>query len=75
MLESAAAAAKRSRRILLINPTMTSRRSARFPISLLALAGSLDGHSTCRIIDGNVDRDYLATIGRPFAGSPSMRWA
>ena len=64
MVETGAGAAQRSRRILLINPTMTSRRSARFPISLLALAGSLDGHSAGRIIDGNVDREYLATIRR-----------
>jgi anaerobic magnesium-protoporphyrin IX monomethyl ester cyclase len=51
-----------SRRILLINPRITSRRSARFPLSLLTLAGSLEQTSTCRIIDGNVDRDYLSTI-------------
>jgi anaerobic magnesium-protoporphyrin IX monomethyl ester cyclase len=53
-----------SPRILLINPEITSRRSARFPLSLLALAGSLEGDYHCRVIDGNVDRDYLATIRR-----------
>jgi anaerobic magnesium-protoporphyrin IX monomethyl ester cyclase len=53
-----------SKRLLLINPTMTSRRSARFPLSLLALAGSLEDTCSCRIIDGNVDRGYLATIRR-----------
>jgi anaerobic magnesium-protoporphyrin IX monomethyl ester cyclase len=51
-----------SRRLLLINPRITSPRSARFPLSLLALAGALEQTSTCRIIDGNVDRDYLSTI-------------
>jgi anaerobic magnesium-protoporphyrin IX monomethyl ester cyclase len=51
-----------SRRLLLINPRITSRRSARFPLSLLALAGALEQTSTCSIIDGNVDRDYLSTI-------------
>jgi radical SAM superfamily enzyme YgiQ (UPF0313 family) len=50
--------------VLLINPTITSRRSARFPLSLLALAGSLQDQYRCRIIDGNVDRGYLATIRR-----------
>ncbi|HEY4972730.1 MAG TPA: hypothetical protein VII41_03920, partial [Steroidobacteraceae bacterium] len=42
-------------RILLINPTITSRRGARFPLSLLALAASLEPAFSCRIIDGNVD--------------------
>ena len=49
-------------RILLINPQITSRRSARFPLSLLALAGSLEEKSQCTVIDGNIDRNYLATI-------------
>jgi radical SAM superfamily enzyme YgiQ (UPF0313 family) len=57
----------RSRRILLINPQITSRRSARFPLSLLALAGALEGRAECTLIDGNVDRDYLATIRRTLA--------
>jgi anaerobic magnesium-protoporphyrin IX monomethyl ester cyclase len=49
-------------RILLINPLMTSRRSARFPLSLLTLAGALEQTSSCRVVDGNVDRAYLSTI-------------
>jgi anaerobic magnesium-protoporphyrin IX monomethyl ester cyclase len=53
--------------VLLINPTITSRRSSRFPLSLLALAGALEGSYTCRVIDGNIDRDYLATIRRTLA--------
>jgi radical SAM superfamily enzyme YgiQ (UPF0313 family) len=51
-------------RVLLINPQMTSRRSARFPLSLLTLAGALEETSACRLIDGNVDRAYLSTIER-----------
>jgi hypothetical protein len=50
------------RRILLVNPTITSRRSARLPLSLLALAGALQEKYECRLIDGNIDRDYIATI-------------
>lgn len=50
--------------VLLINPTITSPRNARFPLSLLALAGSLEGKCNCRIIDGNVDRDYIDAIRR-----------
>ena len=47
-------------RTLLINPTITSRRSARFPLSLLHLSAALErsGHDS-RIIDGNVDRDFV----------------
>jgi radical SAM superfamily enzyme YgiQ (UPF0313 family) len=56
-------------RIALINPTITSRRNARFPLSLLALAGSLEGKCETRIIDGNIDRDYLQTLRRTLAES------
>src|SRR4051812_4928427 len=44
---------------LLINPTVTSRASARFPLSLLHLAAALDRNGTSHIIDGNVDRDFI----------------
>ncbi len=47
-------------RTLLINPTITSRHSARFPLALLHLAAALDRHGESRIIDGNVDRDFVA---------------
>src|SRR6202041_3552059 len=51
-------------RILLINPTITSRRSARFPLAVLNLSASLDGRYTSSIIDGNVDRDFVSTAVR-----------
>ena len=44
---------------LLINPTMTSRSSARFPLSLLNLAAALDRTGQSCIVDGNVDRDFV----------------
>ncbi|MGB5940657.1 MAG: cobalamin-dependent protein [Rhodanobacter sp.] len=47
-------------RTLLINPTITSRHSARFPLALLHLAAVLDRNGESRIIDGNVDRDFVA---------------
>jgi radical SAM superfamily enzyme YgiQ (UPF0313 family) len=51
-------------RTLLVNPTITSPRSARFPLSLLHLAAALDRHGESRIVDGNVDRDVVgATLG------------
>ena len=46
-------------RTLLINPTVTSRASARFPLGLLQLATALDRTGSSRIIDGNVDRDFV----------------
>src|SRR3546814_820507 len=53
-------------RILLINPTMTSRRSARFPLALLHLSAALDRTmaASSQIIDGNVDRDFITAILR-----------
>lgn len=52
------------RRVLLINPTITSRKSARFPLAVLNLSASLDGKYTSTIIDGNVDRDFAVTAPR-----------
>lgn len=49
----------RSPNTLLINPTITSRHSARFPLALLNLAAALDREGGSRIIDGNVDRDFV----------------
>jgi anaerobic magnesium-protoporphyrin IX monomethyl ester cyclase len=53
-----------TRRILLINPTMTSARSARFPLAVLSLSAALEERYPTTIIDGNVDRDFLATTVR-----------
>src|SRR6185437_15894821 len=54
----------RSPNTLLINPPVTSRHSARFPLSLLNLSAALDETGSSRIIDGNLDRDVVgATLG------------
>ena len=50
------------RQVLLINPTITSRRSARFPLAVLNLSASLDGRYATSIIDGNIDRDFVSTV-------------
>jgi radical SAM superfamily enzyme YgiQ (UPF0313 family) len=50
-----------SQHVLLINPTITSHRHARFPLAVLSLSAALEGRHTSTIIDGNVDRNYLAT--------------
>lgn len=49
---------------LLVNPTITSRGSARFPLSLLNLSAALDRQGSSRIIDGNVDRDIVGATLR-----------
>jgi len=48
-----------ARRILLVNPTITS--NARFPLAVMHLATALQPRYGTRIIDGNVDRDFVAT--------------
>jgi radical SAM superfamily enzyme YgiQ (UPF0313 family) len=57
-------------RVLLINPTMTARRHARFPLSLLALGGELEGKYEISLIDGNVERDTAGAVLRALAGGP-----
>lgn len=54
--------------VLLINPTITSRRSARFPLAVLNLSAGLDGKYSSSIVDGNIDRDFVATTLRKLAG-------
>jgi radical SAM superfamily enzyme YgiQ (UPF0313 family) len=50
-----------------VNPRITSRRRARFPLSVMSLAGALQDRNECTLIDGNVERDavgrVLETIG------------
>jgi anaerobic magnesium-protoporphyrin IX monomethyl ester cyclase len=55
-------------RVLLINPTITSHRHARFPLAIMSLSAALDGKYESTIIDGNVDRNYLSTALRTIAG-------
>jgi radical SAM superfamily enzyme YgiQ (UPF0313 family) len=76
-----------SRHILLINPTITSRRSARFPFAVLNLSAALDGRYASTIIDGNIDRDFVTTalrtlerghidaVGLSVMGGPQLRTA
>ncbi|TBR39464.1 MULTISPECIES: B12-binding domain-containing radical SAM protein [Dyella] len=55
-------------RTLLINPTVTSRHSARFPLALLHLAAGLDVKGSCKIVDCNVDRDMPGAVRAAFDG-------
>ncbi len=46
-----------------MNPRITSKRRARFPLSLLNLAGALEGHGQpTRLVDGNHERGVEATL-------------
>ena len=57
-----------TQRVLLVNPTITSKRSARFPLAVLSLATYLEEHGvSARIIDGNVDRGFVETTRRALA--------
>ena len=50
--------------VLLINPTITARRSARFPLAVMSLARALEGRYVATVLDGNIDRDFVATAQR-----------
>jgi radical SAM superfamily enzyme YgiQ (UPF0313 family) len=46
-----------ARRILLINPAITARRHARFPLSIMTMAAALEGRCEATLIDGNLESD------------------
>jgi anaerobic magnesium-protoporphyrin IX monomethyl ester cyclase len=76
-----------SQRVLLINPTITSHRHARFPLAMMSLSAALEGKYQATIIDGNVDRNYVSTavralgdgsvsaVGVTVMGGPQLRSA
>ena len=76
-----------TKHVLLVNPTITSSRSARFPLAVLNLSAALDGHFDSSIIDGNKDRNFIAStlrslqsgrvdaIGVSVMGGPQLRSA
>jgi anaerobic magnesium-protoporphyrin IX monomethyl ester cyclase len=51
------------RRILLVNPAITSRRRARFPLSIMTMAAALEGRIAATLIDGNIERDAERAVG------------
>jgi anaerobic magnesium-protoporphyrin IX monomethyl ester cyclase len=51
-------------RVLLVNPTITGKRHARFPLAVLSLSTALQGRYESTILDGNIDRDFVATAER-----------
>ena len=61
--------ATRPRCVLLINPTITARRNARFPLAMLSLSRALEGRYITDLLDGNVDRDFVASALRAISAS------
>jgi hypothetical protein len=53
-----------AQRVLLINPTITGKRHARFPLAVLSLRTALEARHNAVILDGNIDRDFVATAVR-----------
>jgi radical SAM superfamily enzyme YgiQ (UPF0313 family) len=53
-----------TRRVLLINPTITAKRNARFPLAVLSIATAIESRCETELLDGNVDRDFIATATR-----------
>ena len=51
-------------RVLLINPTITGKKHARFPLAVMSLSAALDGRYPARILDGNIDREFVASAVR-----------
>jgi radical SAM superfamily enzyme YgiQ (UPF0313 family) len=56
--------------VLLINPRIASRRKARFPLSVLTLAGWLEGRYDATVIDGNIERDGVSATLRAMSSTP-----
>jgi anaerobic magnesium-protoporphyrin IX monomethyl ester cyclase len=50
--------------VLLINPTITGRKHARFPLAVLTLANALPARYAPLVLDGNVQRDFVARAVR-----------
>ena len=53
-----------SQHLILYNPPSSARRKPVLPLSLLALGALLEGAHDYAIVDGNLERDPVATIDR-----------
>jgi len=51
-------------RVLLINPTITAKRHARFPLAVMQIAEAVAPRHDARILDGNIERDFVARAVR-----------
>ncbi|MDE2447730.1 MAG: cobalamin-dependent protein [Gammaproteobacteria bacterium] len=55
--------------IVLVNPTITKPRTAKFPLAILNLAAALEGRYETTLVDGNVDLDFIATVLKTIAAT------
>jgi radical SAM superfamily enzyme YgiQ (UPF0313 family) len=55
-------------RVLLINPAITQRSRARFPLSIMTMAAALEPEYASTLIDGNLDRNAAATAAAAAGG-------
>lgn len=53
-----------SEHIVLVNPTITRQRSARFPLAVLNLAAAVENRYGVSLVDGNVDPEFISTVLR-----------
>jgi radical SAM superfamily enzyme YgiQ (UPF0313 family) len=56
--------------VLLVNPMITSRRHARFPLSIMTMAAALEGRYDSTLIDGNLDRDAVRSVSAALTRRP-----
>jgi len=75
------------RRVLLINPRITSRRNARFPLSIMNIAAAIEPDFQAVLIDGNIEGNALgkalnllrhnafAAVGVTVMGGPQVATA
>ena len=59
------------RHIVLVNPTITKPRTAKFPLAILNLAAALEERYDSTLVDGNVDMDFIGTVLRTIDGTPA----
>jgi radical SAM superfamily enzyme YgiQ (UPF0313 family) len=57
-------------RVLLVNPRITTRRHARFPLSIMTMAGALESTHDSTLIDGNMDRDAVRSVRDALVSAP-----
>ncbi len=58
------------KKVILVNPRLSPPRSARLPLSLLALGAALEGRWSYRIVDANIDPAPLDSIFEELRSHP-----
>ncbi|MDE2051883.1 MAG: B12-binding domain-containing radical SAM protein [Gammaproteobacteria bacterium] len=62
---------KARRHVVLVNPTITKPRSAKFPLAILNIAAALEGRYESTLIDGNADLNFISTVLRTIEATPT----